>query len=46
MPHIPINESLYDNNSDLLAAMITTHLESVITKDFMENNHLPEVEAR
>ena len=46
MPFIPINESFYDQNSDLLAAMITTHLESVITKDFMENNHLPENEAK
>jgi hypothetical protein len=40
MPSIPILPEEYDNNPELLTAMISTHLESVLTAKFMEEDKL------
>jgi hypothetical protein len=43
---IPIKPEDYDNNPELLTAMISTHLETVLTAKFMEEEKLAEDEAK
>lgn len=46
MPTIPISPKDYDKNPELLTAMISTHLESVLTLKFMQDDKLNEDEAK
>jgi hypothetical protein len=46
LPSIPINPEDYDNNPELLTAMMATHLESVLTQKFMQDQNMDEDEAR
>ena len=46
MPSIPILPEEYDNNPELLTAMISTHLEAVLTSKFMLEDKLTEDEAK
>lgn len=43
---IPISPKDYDNNPELLTAMMATHLESTLTRKFMEEEKLEEEEAK
>jgi hypothetical protein len=46
MPSIPLSPNDYDNNPELLTAMMSTHLESVLTEKFMKEEKLDEEEAK
>jgi hypothetical protein len=46
LPSIPISPKDYNNNPELLTAMIATHLEDVLITKFMQDEKLNEDEAK
>jgi hypothetical protein len=46
LPNIPIDPKDYENNQELLTAMMAVHLEATLTHKFINEENLTEDEAQ